>query len=61
MKIAAYGASGMITGRMAAEAVSRHAVSGVTGSGGELPPSVTAVRGSAGYGVLVVIERSELT
>ena len=48
MKIAVYGASGMIGSRVAAEAVSRaHEVTGVTRSGGELPDGVRAVRASA--------------
>jgi putative NADH-flavin reductase len=48
VKIAIYGASGMIGSRIAAEAVSRgHEVIGVTRSGGEQPAGVRAVRGSA--------------
>ena len=48
MKIAVYGASGMVGSRVAAEAVSRaHEVTGVTRSGGELPDGVRAVRASA--------------
>lgn len=48
MKIAIYGASGMIGSRVAAEAVSRgHEVVGVTRSGGESPAGVRAVQGSA--------------
>jgi putative NADH-flavin reductase len=48
MKIAIYGASGMIGSRVAAEAVSRgHEVTGVTRSGGELPAGVRAVQGMA--------------
>ncbi len=48
MKIAIYGASGMIGSRVAAEAVSRgHETIGVTRSGGELPADVQAVRGNA--------------
>ena len=48
MKIAVYGASGMIGSRVAAEAVSRaHEVTGITRSGGELPDGVRAVRASA--------------
>ncbi|TDO68660.1 hypothetical protein EV651_102583 [Kribbella sp. VKM Ac-2571] len=48
MKIAVFGASGMVGSRVAAEAVSRgHKVVGVTRSGGELPDGVRPVRGSA--------------
>ncbi|MBB6571438.1 NAD(P)H-binding protein [Kribbella sandramycini] len=48
MKIAVYGASGMVGSRIAAEAVRRgHEVTGVTRSGGELPAGVRAVQGSA--------------
>ena len=48
MKIAIYGASGMIGSRIAAEAVSRgHEVIGITRSGGEQPAGVRAVVGSA--------------
>ena len=48
MKIAVFGASGMVGSRVAAEAVSRgHEVTGVTRSGGELPAGVRAVQGSA--------------
>lgn len=49
MKIAIYGASGMIGSRVAAEAVSRgHDVTGVTRSGGALPEGAVAVAGDAG-------------
>ncbi|WP_327637281.1 NAD(P)H-binding protein [Kribbella sp. NBC_00482] len=48
MKIAVFGASGMVGSRVAAEAVGRgHEVAGVTRSGGELPDGVRAVQGSA--------------
>jgi putative NADH-flavin reductase len=48
MKIAVYGASGMVGSRVAAEAVSRgHEVTGVTRSGGELPAGVRAVQANA--------------
>ena len=48
MKIAVYGASGMVGSRVAAEAVSRgHEVTGVTRSGGELSAGVRAVRADA--------------
>jgi hypothetical protein len=48
MKIAVFGASGMVGSRVAAEAVGRgHEVTGVTRSGGELPAGVRAVQGSA--------------
>jgi uncharacterized protein len=48
MKIAIYGASGMVGSRVAAEAVSRgHEAVGVTRSGGELPAGVQAVQGNA--------------
>jgi len=48
MKIAVYGASGMVGSRVAAEAVERgHEVVGVTRSGGEVPAGVDAVRASA--------------
>jgi uncharacterized protein len=49
MKIAVYGATGMIGSRVVAEALGRgHEVIGVTRSGGELPAGVEAVTGSAG-------------
>ena len=49
MKIAIYGATGMIGSRVAAEAVARgHEVTGITRSGGDLPAGVRAVTGSAG-------------
>jgi putative NADH-flavin reductase len=48
MKIAVYGASGMVGSRVATEAVSRgHEVAGVTRSGGDLPDGVRAVQASA--------------
>ncbi|MEU4604241.1 NAD(P)H-binding protein [Kribbella sp. NPDC023972] len=48
MKIAIYGASGMVGSRVAAEAVNRgHEVIGVTRSGGDLPAGVRAVQGNA--------------
>jgi putative NADH-flavin reductase len=48
MKIAIYGASGMIGRRVAAEAVARgHDVTGITRSGGELPAGVRPVTGNA--------------
>jgi putative NADH-flavin reductase len=48
MKIAVYGASGMVGSRIAAEAASRgHEVTGVTRSGGELPADVRAVQANA--------------
>ncbi|MEV8375429.1 NAD(P)H-binding protein [Kribbella sp. NPDC056861] len=54
MKIAIYGASGMIGSRVAAEAVRRgHEVVGITRSGGELPDGVRAVVGSANDAVAV--------
>jgi putative NADH-flavin reductase len=49
MKIAVYGATGMIGSRVVAEAVSRgHEVTGITRSGGELPAGAVAVQGDAG-------------
>lgn len=49
MRIALYGATGMIGSRLAAEAVARgHEVVGVTRTGGELPAGVRAVQGDAG-------------
>jgi uncharacterized protein len=49
MKIAVYGATGMIGSRVVAEAVSRgHEVTGVTRSGGEPPAGALAVQGDAG-------------
>jgi putative NADH-flavin reductase len=49
MRIAVYGASGMVGSRVAAEAVRRgHEVTGVTRSGGALPDGVKAVNGDAG-------------
>jgi putative NADH-flavin reductase len=48
MRIAIYGASGMVGSRIAAEAASRgHEVIGVTRSGGELPAGVRAVQSNA--------------
>lgn len=48
MKIAVYGASGMVGSRVAAEAVERgHGVVGVTRSGGEVPAGVRAIQASA--------------
>jgi putative NADH-flavin reductase len=49
MKIAVYGASGMVGSRVAAEAVERgHEVIGITRSGGELPAGVRVLQGDAG-------------
>ncbi|MEZ0110414.1 putative NADH-flavin reductase [Catenulispora sp. EB89] len=49
MKIAVYGATGMIGSRVVAEALARgHEVTGITRTGGELPEGVRAVRGNAG-------------
>ena len=49
MKIAIYGASGMIGSRVAAEALARgHEGTGITRSGGALPAGVQAVSGNAG-------------
>ena len=49
MKIAVYGATGMIGSRIVAEAQARgHEVTGITRSGGELPGGVRAVQGNAG-------------
>ncbi len=49
MKIAVYGATGMIGSRVVAEAVARgHEVTAVTRSGGDVPAGVAAVRGDAG-------------
>ena len=49
MKIAVYGATGMIGSRVVAEALERgHEVIGVTRSGGDLPAGATAVQGNAG-------------
>src|SRR6266700_8391658 len=49
MRIAIYGATGMIGSRLAAEALARgHEVTGVSRSGGDLPSAARAVRGDAG-------------
>lgn len=49
MRIAVYGATGMIGSRVVAEALDRgHEVTGITRAGGELPPGVRAVQGDAG-------------
>ena len=49
MRIAVYGATGMIGSQIAAEAVARgHQVTGITRSGGELPAGASGVRGDAG-------------
>jgi hypothetical protein len=48
MRIAVYGATGMVGSRIAAEAVRRgHEVTGVTRSGGELPDGVKPLEGDA--------------
>ncbi|MET7277074.1 NAD(P)H-binding protein [Kribbella sp. NPDC005582] len=48
MKIAVYGASGMVGSRIVAEAAARgHEVTGVTRSGAELPAGVRSVQASA--------------
>jgi putative NADH-flavin reductase len=53
MKIAIYGATGMIGSRLSAEALGRgHEVTGITRSGGDLPSGATAVRGDAGDAAL---------
>lgn len=49
MRVAIYGASGMIGSRVAAEALARgHEVTGITRSGGALPAGTHAVTGNAG-------------
>lgn len=49
MKIAIYGATGMIGSRVTAEALARgHDVTGISRSGGDLPAGVHPVRGDAG-------------
>lgn len=49
MKIAVYGATGMIGSRVVAEALSRgHEVTGISRSGGDLPEGVRALQGDAG-------------
>jgi putative NADH-flavin reductase len=49
MRIAVYGATGMIGGRVVAEALARgHEVTGITRSGGDLPADASAVQGDAG-------------
>ncbi|MEY9887107.1 putative NADH-flavin reductase [Catenulispora sp. MAP5-51] len=49
MKIAVYGASGMIGSRVVAEALTRgHDVTGITRSGGALPEGVRALQADAG-------------
>jgi putative NADH-flavin reductase len=49
MRIAIYGATGMIGSRVAAEALARgHEVTAVSRSGGDLPTAAQAVRGDAG-------------
>lgn len=53
MRIAIYGATGMVGSRVAAEAHSRgHEVTGISRSGGQLPGGGDLVRGSAGDGDL---------
>jgi len=53
MKIAIYGATGMIGSRLVAEALTRgHEVTGITRSGGDLPPGTKAVQGDAGDATL---------
>ena len=49
MRIAVYGATGMIGSRIAAEALARgYAVTAITRSGGEVPAGATTVQGDAG-------------
>jgi putative NADH-flavin reductase len=49
MRIAVYGATGMIGSRVVAEALARgHEVTGVTRTGSDLPAGARAVRGDAG-------------
>ena len=49
MRIAVYGATGMIGSRVVAEALARgHEVTGITRSGGDLPAGARAVQGDAG-------------
>ena len=49
MRIAVYGATGMIGSRVAAEALSRgHEVTGISRSGGDLAPGARLVQGDAG-------------
>jgi putative NADH-flavin reductase len=49
MRIAVYGATGMVGSRVVAEALSRgHEVLGITRSGGDLPEGARAVTGDAG-------------
>jgi uncharacterized protein len=49
MRIAVYGATGMIGSQIVTEALARgHQVTGITRSGGELPPGARAVLGDAG-------------
>jgi len=51
MRIAIYGATGMIGSRVVAEALGRgHAVVGITRSGGALPEGAVSVKGDAGDG-----------
>lgn len=53
MKIAIYGATGMIGSRVAAEALNRgHDVTGITRSGGDLPAGIHPVTGDAGDSAL---------
>jgi uncharacterized protein len=53
MRIAVYGATGMIGSQIVAEALARgHEVTGITRSGGDLPAAARAVRGDAGDAVL---------
>lgn len=49
MRIAVYGATGMVGSRVVAEGISRgHEVVGISRSGGDLPDGVRAVQGDAG-------------
>jgi uncharacterized protein len=49
MRIVIYGATGTIGGRVAAEALARgHEVTGISRSGGDLPPGARAEHGDAG-------------
>jgi putative NADH-flavin reductase len=53
MRVAVYGATGMIGSRVLAEALDRgHEVTGITRSGGDLPAGARAVQGDAGDAAL---------
>lgn len=61
MKIAVYGATGMIGSRVVTEALTRgHEVTGITRTGGDVPAAVRAIQGDAGDAALAKRIASEV-